>query len=151
MTRERGIVISIEEGTARVALIQEKAASCGSCAGCGGHCTVAPSCVDAPAPKGVHVDDEVVIEIPGPGTALSALLVFLAPAVLFIGGMLCSKMLQNAGILPGGTGIAVIVAFVVTALYFVGIALYDHRLRRSPEHRPRVVEVKPRRGVMKDE
>jgi positive regulator of sigma E activity len=139
MTRERGVVISIEDHTARVALVQEKIASCGSCGTCGGSCTIAQACFDAPAPEGLRVDDKVAIEIPGPGVALSAALVFLGPAVLFIGAIIGARMVQARGMLPGETGVAVLVAVCLLVLYFAALSLYDRRLRNSPTRQPRII------------
>jgi len=140
MLRERGVIVHVESGAARVALIAERAASCGSCTSCGGTCRLAQTFIEVSAPPGLRPGDEVTVEIPGPGVAAVAVLLLLVPVVLFVVGILASSALQARGLLPGGDGAAVLVAIALTAAWYAVVAAYDRRLRRSSGRRPRLVE-----------
>ena len=143
MIREKGIVVKLENGIAGVAVPGSDRSKCGSCEACGGSCRIAVEQFSAPAPEGLHVGDEVVIEIPTPGAAASTTLIMLIPALLFIAGVFVATLLQKGKLLPGGEGTAFLLGGGLMALWLGGVAVYDRHLRRSPEHRPRIVE---RRG-----
>jgi len=140
MIREKGIVFKLENGVACVAVLGGSKRTCGSCEACGGSCRMAVEQFSVPAPEGLHVGDEVVIEVPTPGVAASTTLIMLIPAALFIGGAFAATLLQKGKLLPGGEGMTFLVGAALMALWLGGVAVYDRHLRRSPEHKPRIVE-----------
>lgn len=139
MFRERGRIIHIENGVARVAIAPEPTDACGKTCGCGQACRVARGEFDAPAPPGASVGDDVTIEVPTPGVAGSAVLLLLIPAALFVGGAIAADTLRRRGAPGGGSGWAVLAGAMLMALWYGIMAIYDRHLRRSPEHRPRIV------------
>ena len=144
MIREKGIVVKLENGVAGVAVPGADRSKCGSCAACGGSCGIAVEQFDAPAPEGIRVGDDVVVEVPTPGVAVSTTLIMLIPALLFIAGVFTATLLQKAKLFPGGNVTAFLVGAGLIALWLAGLAVYDRHLRRSPDHRPRIVEWKGR-------
>ena len=137
--RERGIVVNIEGGAADVALLHEESARCHSCSGCGGSCGRARATFHAGAPAGLTVGDEVTLEISTPGPARSALLLMLAPMILFIAGVSLCTWLQERGDLPTGGGWAALAGVGLMTLWYVAVGFYDRRLRNDPAHAPRIV------------
>lgn len=138
MIRERGRVVELEHGTARVMLMRDEGKSCVSCACCGGLCSTSGP-FNAVAPEGLHVGDEVTIEIPAPAVAALAALVFFVPVLLFIAGVAGAGLLQNLGAFPGRSGTSVITGFGLAGLWYVALGIYDRRWRRTPGRQPRIV------------
>ncbi len=83
--------------------------------------------------------DRVTVEIPGPGAALSGLLLFFLPLALFIAGVLAGQALAR-GILPAGRWAPVLLGLLLMVGAYVAAGLYDRRLRRSPNYRPKLVD-----------
>ncbi len=101
--REKGTVIEIRDGTARVNLVPEDAGRCGSCRACDlEQDKKHEHIIKVPATEGLAVGDEVFIEIPLPSRYLSIVLFLVLPLV-FLG----------AGCVAG---------------YFIGRALFEREL-----------------------
>ena len=100
--REKGTVIEIRDGTARVNLVPEDAGKCGSCHACDlGGSEKQEYIIEVPATAGLAAGDEVFIEVPLPSRYLSIVLFFVLP-LIFLG----------AGCVAG---------------YFVGRALFESK------------------------
>ena len=145
MIREQGVVVSVQDGVARVAVEAPDHAQCRSC----GICTRAQDdrrlIMEVRAPERLKVGDRVTVEVPVPGPVRSAMLILLVPLVLFVGGVLMSAWLQERGALPDGAGLSVLLGLVLMAAWYGTVAVYDRHLRRSPEHQPRIVS-RPAQG-----
>lgn len=143
--REKGKVVDVTDGVARVAMDASQHAQCGSCGTCKSSAGGKQMLLDAAAPPGLRAADDVTVEISQPGPARSAALLLLVPLLLFVGGVTLGEWLRGREILPGGSGMSALAGFALMCLWYVGIGLYDRHLRRSPEHQPRIVSW-PRRG-----
>ena len=140
MIREPGEVVEVRDGSAIVSMAAAAHAQCGSC----GMCKMAEDgerrLTAVRAPEGVQPGDKVTVEIPVPGPAQSAAILFLVPLVIFIGGLLAAEQLRASGVIPGGGGLSVLVALGLAVLWYVAVGMYDRHLRRSAEHQPRIVD-----------
>ena len=139
MTREKGIVITIEQGVATVVLLREGEHACGTCAACGGCCKLARAEFHTHALPTLAIGDQVTIEIPGPGAAAGATLLMLIPMLLIVGAIAAAALLQKQNLLPGGNGVALLIGLGLVLPWYALLAIYDRRLRRSPKHGPRIV------------
>lgn len=138
MIRESGVVIEVKDGAATILVDAADASQCRSC----GICSAAGRkhvLSDVPAPEGLKAGDRVTAEVSLPSPAKSAAVLFLVPMVVFIGTLVAAEQLRAQDLLPGGSGISVLIAFALTALWYVGVAIFDRKLRRSPERRPKII------------
>ena len=63
-------------------------------------------------------------------------LLLLVPVGLLVAAIIAGELLRGSGVLPGGSGVSVLAGFVLMALWYVGVSLYDRRLRRGSKNQP---------------
>ena len=140
MIRETGVVVEVENGVATISMDAAAHTWCGSCSICrtaeGGRRMLS----GLRAPQGLRVGDKVTVEVPLPGSAQSAAMLFLVPVVLFVGALVVAEQYRARGVLPGTGGLSVLIALGLMGLWYVVAGIYDRHLRRSPEHQPRIVD-----------
>jgi positive regulator of sigma E activity len=140
MVRDRGVVAEIQDGMARVAMKPEDHTHCNSC----GLCRRGPEglslLIDVPAPAGLKPGAEVVVEIPGPDPARSAVIILLIPLAFLIAGIGLGEWLRNRGTLSGGSGVSALLGLGLMMLSYLGAWTYDRHLRHAPHLQPRIVE-----------
>ncbi len=105
----------LPDGTAQVLRIRESACSgdCHKCGGCGSE--QQKLLLNARNPIGAQPGDMVVIEADTAPVLISAMLLYLLPVVLFIGGYLAGELWWHSGI---GLSLAgLLVGFVLVKLY----------------------------------
>jgi len=94
--------------------------------------------MNLPAPEGLKTGDRVTVNIPMPGPGRSAALLLLVPVGLLVAAIIAGELLRGADVLPGGSGVSVLAGFVLMALWYVGVSLYDRRLRRGLRNQPAI-------------
>ncbi|MFH1551133.1 MAG: SoxR reducing system RseC family protein [Planctomycetota bacterium] len=140
--REKGTVIEISDGTARVNLVPEDAGKCGSCHACDlGRDEKQEHIIEVPATAGLTTGDEVFIEVPLPSRYLSIVLFFVLPLIFLGAGCVAGYFIGKAlfemefaadlfTIILGAVGLALSYIIVrVIDKYFLG--------KRTP---PRIVQ-----------
>jgi len=131
-----GTVVEVADGRARICL--EPPGEGPECRTCRGRCGSAGRViVEAPAPETVGQGDVVRIEMELPSPAWSAFILFLAPLVLLMSGL---GLWQWLGPQPASQGTGLLVGGGLMVVWYVGVAVYDRALRRSPKHEARIVE-----------
>ena len=131
-----GTVLDVRDGQARIRI--SEAAASEACKSCGGRCGRSSGFeTTAPAPDGLQAGDEVRVEIKLPDPVLSAVMLFLVPLVLVMGGLGLWQWLGPAG---ADQAKGLLLGLGLMVLWYAGVAGYDRVLRRRPRHRPRVVQ-----------
>ncbi|HRU07693.1 MAG TPA: SoxR reducing system RseC family protein [Candidatus Brocadiia bacterium] len=119
-----------------------KGQSCSSCA-CGCAQGLRPVDVVVPAEpdalSSLNPGDSVQVSLVLPNPAWAAVALFLAPALLLVGGV--------AVFAPGGELRALAIAAGITALWYAAVAVFDRAARRAPSRRPRIAQVPGRAGA----
>jgi len=94
---EKGTVIEIRDGTARVNLVPEDAGKCGSCRACDlGQGEKHEHIIEVPATAGLAAGDEVFIEVPLPSRYLSIVLFFVLPLIFLGAGCVAGYFIGKA-------------------------------------------------------
>ena len=139
---EQGEVRKIVDGRAHV-LVKRNLRGC--CAGCA-TCTLdgVTAEIVVPAVPDLKARDRVVLEVPAVSTLRPAVLLFLVPVLLLVGGAVVLHALL-AGADEGGqiNGVAIGIALAGTIAWYVGVMVFDRRSRAEPERMPRIVERLP--------
>lgn len=138
--REAGVVVDVGPDSVRVALDAAAHGQCGSCGICQRDAQGKSVSLVLRTTEELKVGDRVTVEIPGPGAALSGFLLFFLPLVLFIGGILATEHFRSTGAITAESWLSVVVGFGLMVLSYAAAALYDRRLRRAPQHQPRLVD-----------
>lgn len=133
--REEGVVIEIADAVATVEMNATAHSGCKSCGVCRTGADGKTMHLEVHAIKGLAVGNKVILEIPGPGPALSAAIALLVPLVCFMIGLAI-----GAWLLPRRHGLTVGIGFASMAASLFFVACYDRHLRRSPRHQPRIVQ-----------
>ena len=140
--REKGIVIEIRDGTARVNLVPEDAGRCGSCHACDlGQDEKHEHVIEVPATAGLAAGDEVFIEVPLPSRYLSIVLFFVLPLIFLgagcVAGYLIGKALFEMEF--AADLFTIILGAVGLALSYIIVRIIDKSFlgKRSP---PRIVQ-----------
>ena len=136
---ESGVIVDLRDGMATVAMAAAAHEGCKSCGACRASADGRKMVMNLPAPKGLKVGDCVTVNIPLPGMGRSATLLLLIPAGLLVAAIIAGELLRGAGVLPGGSGVSVLAGFALMTLWYVGVSLYDRRLRRGSRNRPAIV------------
>ena len=132
---ESGTVIELHNGHARVRVQPEGGEACKTCAG--NCCSGSRFELQLPAPDGAQVGDQVKIEVVLPNPAWSAFILFLMPLVLLMAGV---GLWMRFGPKPSNQGKGLLVGLGLMVLWYIGVAVYDRKLRKHPKHQPRVIE-----------
>ncbi len=100
------------DGTAQVLRVRESACSgdCHKCSGCGA--AQQKMLVKAHNPIGAKAGDRVVMEVESAHVLKAAVMLYILPLVLFVGGYLAGEWLWQNGILTSLAGLAVGFALV---------------------------------------
>jgi len=137
--REQGEVRKIVDGRAHVLVKRDLPGCCATCTLDGVSAEVV-----APAVPGLKPRDRVVLEVPTVSALRAAVLLFLVPVFLLVGGAVVLHALL-AG--KGGGGqinmVAVAIALAATIAWYVGVMVFDRRSRANPERTPRIIERLP--------
>jgi len=138
--REQGVVREVKDGKAYVEIALDKDPACASCSALRGCCRIGPGTtrIELDAPAGLRAGDRVLLEVPTPSPLRSALLLLLAPLLLFVAGMGFGHWLVTRGALGGDEGSAAI-GIALMGAWYVGTWLHERRAARSPERCPRIV------------
>jgi positive regulator of sigma E activity len=138
--REEGVVVEVlSDDSVRIGMSGASHDKCGSCGLCQRDTAGNRVLLEVRTPVRLTVGDRVTVEIPGPGAALSGVLLFLLPLILFVGGILLVESLRARGVVPFGSWVSVLAGLLLMVLSYTASALYDRRLRRSPAHQPRLL------------
>ena len=125
---EQGEVRKIVDGRAHV-LVKRNLRGC--CAGCA-TCTLdgVTAEIVVPAVPDLKARDRVVLEVPAVSTLRPAVLLFLVPVLLLVGGAVVLHALL-AGADEGGqiNGVAIGIALAGTIAWYVGVMVFDRRRR----------------------
>ncbi len=140
MMYENGVVTKIEDHTATVALKAEPHEQCKSCGLCKASSDGRTMLAEMPATEGLHVGDRVRVDIPMPGRVFSATLLMLMPLIAFMAGLFLGEWLRSRHVIPGGSGVSVLLGLALMGACYLIAAAVDRRLRTAPDHRPRIVE-----------
>ena len=133
--REQGVVVESDGGVATVAMAGARHEACKTCGVCRTSADGRQMLVDVHCENAHDVGETVLVEIPGPGQATSAMLLLAMPLILFLVGMGLGWAL-----LPGRDFFAMLLGLCGMGIGWAIAALVDYRIRRSPEHQPRIVE-----------
>ena len=134
MIREQGTVVKTGIGAVTVAMVAAKHTECRSCGVCKAAADGKQMLMNIRTEESHQVGDKVTVEVPGPGQALSAVLLLLVPLLLFLVGLGLGRWLM-----PGDDAVAFVLGVCAMGIGFGGASLYDRRLRRSPKYQPRIV------------
>ena len=140
MMRENGVVIEAGNGTVTVEMNTARHSACKTCGMCSTAADGSKMLIEVRTAEALNIGESVTVEIPRPGTALSATILLLAPIVCFMIGLMVGEWLRARGILPGGSGVSVLLGFGSMAVAYAGAVGHDRHLRKSPHHQPRIVE-----------
>ncbi len=139
MGEEKGIVIGLRGGKARIRLERKEA-----CSGCHGLCLFDENSrsmvAEAENTVGAQVGDRVKIELAGEGAVRSGFILYILPLLLFIAGFVVADAVgRRIGISSEIAGVLSGIAFVALT-YFV---IYRWQKRRSHTGRQlmRVVQI----------
>jgi len=130
-----GLVLETDGGHARVRVVSESGAcGSGSCASCAGGChgglfgETSGRVIQVTNAIGAGVGDLVLLES-RPGVRFSAVtLLFVVPLVFFLAGFVL-----GTEIVPGSDSLAVLLAFGLAGLWYVGLALvHQKKTGRTP-------------------
>jgi len=140
--REKGTVIEIRGGTARVNLVPEDADRCGSCRACDmGGGEKQEHIIEVPATEGLAAGDEVFIEVPLPSRYLSIVLFFVLP-LMFLGAGCVAGYFIGKALFEGEFAadlFTIILGAVGLALSYIIVRIIDKFFlrKRTP---PRIVQ-----------
>ena len=140
--REQGEVRKIVDGRAHVLVKRDLRGCCAGCATCTVDGVTAE--VVVPAVPGLKPRDRVVLEVPTVSTLRAAVLLFLVPVFLLVGGAVVLHALLTGGDDGGQINVvAAGIALAATIAWYIGVMVFDRRSRANPERRPRIVERLP--------
>jgi len=137
--REEGVVCAVAAGLARVKLNAAGCARCGSCGVCTEKGREAE--IEVVALPETQPGDRVVVEIPGPGPATSAVILLLFPLILFFAGLLLGEWLRARGSVALESWFSFLLGLALMAAAYLVAGAYDRHLRRAPDMQPRIVEI----------
>jgi len=139
---ERGCVISVKDDAAVVAMpMSKECESCGACLIAGeGREVVLLARNDAGAAEG----DNVEVEISAGRVVAAAFIIYVIPLILTIVGFLVGNRLSGG---DPNSHLPIIVAVLFLVSSFVGVWMYDMRLRRVERREAVVIRVLTEEGV----
>jgi positive regulator of sigma E activity len=135
---EKGRVLNIRNGRARVEIIPTSLSACGRCALCSA--TPAGSVIlDVAAVPDAKVGGIVTIEVPDVSPLRAVIVLLLVPLLLLIGGIMAGYLL---GPQKEGAGInltALLVGATLMAAWYLSVHFVEKRRPPEPQKFPRIV------------
>ena len=138
-----GTIIEVKENTAVVRMQRHlSCANCGRCGGILGNEDRRELVVEVENPIRAAVGQRVIVETDDRQAVFVSFMLYIVPlAALVAGVLLWPPLARSFGLAGNQDLIAVAAGFCLMALVFLGIKVWDRRVKETGRYRPKITEL----------